>query len=179
MANLTTTCWNQTKFDTKAQHVAILICFIFNIFQIKWFWEVFHELPLAEKKKFLLYLTGSDRIPIQGMKAIKVSVYFCLHISLFLTWLEEKSCENAAMKGKSSFKNLYSNFNLKHVFNVKENVKFGYENIPESCFLKEHLILSATSLISVWFQMNMYVNGRCQWTLFKTNVYPILILIFI
>lgn len=36
------------------------------------FWQVFHELPLEEKKKFLLFLTGSDRIPIQGMKAIKV-----------------------------------------------------------------------------------------------------------
>lgn len=41
-------------------------------FKIRWFWEVFHELPLSEKKKFLLFLTGSDRIPIQGMKAIKV-----------------------------------------------------------------------------------------------------------
>ena len=37
------------------------------------FWQVFHELPLEEKKKFLLFLTGSDRIPILGMKAIKVS----------------------------------------------------------------------------------------------------------
>lgn len=40
---------------------------------MKWFWEVFHDLSEAEKKKFLLYLTGSDRIPIQGMKAIRVS----------------------------------------------------------------------------------------------------------
>lgn len=36
------------------------------------FWRIFHELPLEEKKKFLLFLTGSDRIPIRGMKAIKV-----------------------------------------------------------------------------------------------------------
>lgn len=42
---------------------------------IRWFWEVLHELPLADKKKFLLFLTGSDRIPIQGMKAIKVSIW--------------------------------------------------------------------------------------------------------
>ncbi|XP_030385071.1 probable E3 ubiquitin-protein ligase HERC4 isoform X2 [Scaptodrosophila lebanonensis] len=41
---------------------------------IKWFWEVFHDLTEAEKKKFLLYLTGSDRIPIQGMKAIKLII---------------------------------------------------------------------------------------------------------
>lgn len=39
---------------------------------IRLFWEVFHELPLEEKKNFLLFLTGSDRIPIQGIKAIKV-----------------------------------------------------------------------------------------------------------
>jgi hypothetical protein len=39
---------------------------------IRIFWEVFHELPEEEKRKFLLYLTGSVRIPIQGMKAIKV-----------------------------------------------------------------------------------------------------------
>ncbi|XP_017957265.1 probable E3 ubiquitin-protein ligase HERC4 isoform X1 [Drosophila navojoa] len=41
---------------------------------VKLFWEVFHELPEEEKKKFLLYLTGSDRIPIQGMKAIKIAM---------------------------------------------------------------------------------------------------------
>jgi E3 ubiquitin-protein ligase HERC4 len=39
---------------------------------IRMFWEVFHELPEQEKRKFLLFLTGSVRIPIQGMKAIKV-----------------------------------------------------------------------------------------------------------
>lgn len=41
---------------------------------IRMFWEVFHELPLEDKKNFLLYLTGSDRIPIQGMKAIKIVI---------------------------------------------------------------------------------------------------------
>lgn len=46
---------------------------------VRWFWEVFHELSLEDKKKFLLFLTGSDRIPIMGMKAIKVGdeSYFC------------------------------------------------------------------------------------------------------
>lgn len=38
------------------------------------FWQVFHELSLEEKKKFLLFLTGSDRIPIQGMKAIRITI---------------------------------------------------------------------------------------------------------
>jgi E3 ubiquitin-protein ligase HERC4 len=38
------------------------------------FWDVFHELSNDEKKKFLLFLTGSDRIPIQGMKGIKIFI---------------------------------------------------------------------------------------------------------
>ncbi|XP_074531640.1 putative E3 ubiquitin-protein ligase HERC4 [Halichoeres trimaculatus] len=41
---------------------------------IKLFWEVFHELPLERKKQFLLFLTGSDRIPILGMKSLKLVV---------------------------------------------------------------------------------------------------------
>lgn len=43
---------------------------------IKLFWEVFHEFEIDYKKKFLLFLTGSDRVPVMGMKAIKVSNYF-------------------------------------------------------------------------------------------------------
>ncbi|KAK2171878.1 hypothetical protein NP493_1016g01015 [Ridgeia piscesae] len=38
------------------------------------FWEVFHELSLTQKKKFLFFLTGSDRIPIHGMKALKMFI---------------------------------------------------------------------------------------------------------
>uniref|UniRef100_A0A1B0DQI6 HECT-type E3 ubiquitin transferase n=1 Tax=Phlebotomus papatasi TaxID=29031 RepID=A0A1B0DQI6_PHLPP len=41
---------------------------------VQWFWEVFHELSLNDKKNFLLYLTGSSRVPIQGMKAIKIYI---------------------------------------------------------------------------------------------------------
>uniref|UniRef100_A0A674ITF3 HECT and RLD domain containing E3 ubiquitin protein ligase 4 n=1 Tax=Terrapene triunguis TaxID=2587831 RepID=A0A674ITF3_9SAUR len=41
---------------------------------IKIFWDVFHELPLEKKKQFLLFLTGSDRIPILGMKCLKLVI---------------------------------------------------------------------------------------------------------
>ncbi|XP_063047735.1 probable E3 ubiquitin-protein ligase HERC4 isoform X1 [Engraulis encrasicolus] len=41
---------------------------------IKAFWEVFHELTLEKKKQFLLFLTGSDRIPILGMRSLKLVV---------------------------------------------------------------------------------------------------------
>ncbi|XP_063237913.1 probable E3 ubiquitin-protein ligase HERC4 [Bacillus rossius redtenbacheri] len=38
------------------------------------FWNVFHQLSLEDKKKFLLFLTGSDRVPIQGMKELKIYI---------------------------------------------------------------------------------------------------------
>ncbi|XP_068113476.1 probable E3 ubiquitin-protein ligase HERC4 isoform X2 [Hyperolius riggenbachi] len=41
---------------------------------IKIFWDVFHELSLENKKRFLLFLTGSDRIPILGMKSLKLII---------------------------------------------------------------------------------------------------------
>lgn len=41
---------------------------------IKFFWEVFLDLPLEEKRKFLLFLTGSDRIPITGMGSVKMII---------------------------------------------------------------------------------------------------------
>uniref|UniRef100_A0A3B4Z5D6 HECT and RLD domain containing E3 ubiquitin protein ligase 4 n=1 Tax=Seriola lalandi dorsalis TaxID=1841481 RepID=A0A3B4Z5D6_SERLL len=41
---------------------------------IRLFWEVFHCLPLEKKKQFLLFLTGSDRIPILGMKCLKLVI---------------------------------------------------------------------------------------------------------
>lgn len=41
---------------------------------IRMFWEVFHDLPLEKKKLFLLFLTGSDRIPILGMKSLKLVI---------------------------------------------------------------------------------------------------------
>ncbi|KAE8590850.1 hypothetical protein XENTR_v10018230 [Xenopus tropicalis] len=41
---------------------------------IKMFWEIFHALPLEKKKQFLLFLTGSDRIPILGMKSLKLVI---------------------------------------------------------------------------------------------------------
>ncbi|XP_078383332.1 putative E3 ubiquitin-protein ligase HERC4 isoform X2 [Oculina patagonica] len=41
---------------------------------IKNFWEVFFDFPIDMKKKFLVFLTGSDRVPILGMKSMKVII---------------------------------------------------------------------------------------------------------
>ncbi|XP_031153119.1 E3 ISG15--protein ligase HERC5-like isoform X1 [Sander lucioperca] len=38
------------------------------------FWEVFEKLTAEEKKKFLLFLTGCDRVPFLGMESIKMRV---------------------------------------------------------------------------------------------------------
>lgn len=50
---------------------------------IKLFWEVFHEFDIDQKKKFLLFLTGSDRVPVMGMKAIKVRYIIIIIIMFF------------------------------------------------------------------------------------------------
>ncbi|CAF1039515.1 unnamed protein product [Rotaria sordida] len=53
--------WNefQKKTEYKGEYHA-------NHPVIQWFWQVFHKLVDNEKKKFLLFLTGSDRVPVFG-----------------------------------------------------------------------------------------------------------------
>ncbi|XP_028968234.1 probable E3 ubiquitin-protein ligase HERC4 [Galendromus occidentalis] len=41
---------------------------------IRMFWRVFHQLTQQQKKQFLLFLTGTDRIPILGMGEIKMII---------------------------------------------------------------------------------------------------------
>ena len=41
---------------------------------IKIFWQMFHKMDVATKKKFLIFLTGSDRIPIHGIHSIKIII---------------------------------------------------------------------------------------------------------
>lgn len=56
-----------------------MFIYILSLACYRWFWEIFHELPIEDKKKFLLFLTGSDRVPIHGMKDIKVSNFLNLN----------------------------------------------------------------------------------------------------
>ncbi|XP_048220418.1 probable E3 ubiquitin-protein ligase HERC6 [Perognathus longimembris pacificus] len=39
---------------------------------IRMFWKAFHKLSLAEKKNFLLFLTGNDRLPVKGLYDSKI-----------------------------------------------------------------------------------------------------------
>uniref|UniRef100_A0A8C4Y2T0 HECT domain-containing protein n=2 Tax=Gopherus evgoodei TaxID=1825980 RepID=A0A8C4Y2T0_9SAUR len=41
---------------------------------IKNFWTVFHELPEEKKKNFLAFLTGTDRIPAEGMRHFQFTI---------------------------------------------------------------------------------------------------------
>ncbi|XP_027135920.1 probable E3 ubiquitin-protein ligase HERC6 isoform X1 [Larimichthys crocea] len=38
------------------------------------FWEVFDKMTVEEKKKFLVFLTGCERVPFAGMKSIQMTV---------------------------------------------------------------------------------------------------------
>lgn len=41
---------------------------------IKWFWEIVHALPQEEKKKFLMFTTGSDRSPLRGLSQLAFTI---------------------------------------------------------------------------------------------------------
>ncbi|XP_077157032.1 putative E3 ubiquitin-protein ligase HERC6 [Paroedura picta] len=42
---------------------------------VKMFWQVFHELTLADKKGFLLFVSGTDRVPAMGMDYMKLTIH--------------------------------------------------------------------------------------------------------
>nr|XP_008109241.1 PREDICTED: probable E3 ubiquitin-protein ligase HERC6 [Anolis carolinensis] len=42
---------------------------------IKMFWKVFHELPLTDKKSFLLFVAGTDRVPPMGMNSLRITIH--------------------------------------------------------------------------------------------------------
>jgi len=41
---------------------------------IKFFWEIVHDMKEEDKKKFLEFCTGSDRVPIAGLSTIKFTI---------------------------------------------------------------------------------------------------------
>lgn len=41
---------------------------------IKMFWELIHEMSEKDKKKFLAFATGSDRVPISGLGDVKLTI---------------------------------------------------------------------------------------------------------
>lgn len=38
---------------------------------VKWFWEILHSFETENKKKFLLFATGSDRAPLRGLSDLR------------------------------------------------------------------------------------------------------------
>jgi ubiquitin-protein ligase E3 A len=41
---------------------------------VKWFWEIFWEMPKEDKLKFLQFTTGTDRAPIGGLSKVKIII---------------------------------------------------------------------------------------------------------
>ena len=41
---------------------------------VKWFWEILHSFDNDNKKKFLLFSTGSDRSPLRGLSDLRFIV---------------------------------------------------------------------------------------------------------
>jgi ubiquitin-protein ligase E3 A len=44
-------------------------CFIF-----RWFWDVVHNFSMEQKKRLLMFITGSDRVPIGGLAKLKLVI---------------------------------------------------------------------------------------------------------
>merc|ERR1711974_4160 len=38
------------------------------------FWKHFHSLELEEKRHFLAFVTGSDRVPIRGLETLRITI---------------------------------------------------------------------------------------------------------
>ncbi|XP_039277120.1 probable E3 ubiquitin-protein ligase HERC4 isoform X2 [Nilaparvata lugens] len=64
-------CYDWDEFESSASYKG---GYTSSDATIRLFWEVFHEMSQEDKRKFLLFLTGSDRVPIQGMKGIKIFI---------------------------------------------------------------------------------------------------------
>lgn len=41
---------------------------------MKWFWEIVHDFDDEQKKKFLRFVTGSDRSPLRGMSQLAFTI---------------------------------------------------------------------------------------------------------
>ncbi|KAM6220950.1 E3 ISG15--protein ligase HERC5 [Rhynchocyon petersi] len=65
------------------------------------FWEALHKLTLEEKKKFLVFLTGSDRLPIKGLRNMKITFY-CPEIFNENTPMRAQTCFSTLILPKYS-----------------------------------------------------------------------------
>ncbi|CAB4005468.1 ubiquitin- ligase E3A-like [Paramuricea clavata] len=41
---------------------------------IRWFWDIVHKFSIEQKKRLLMFITGSDRVPIGGLAKLKLVV---------------------------------------------------------------------------------------------------------
>jgi ubiquitin-protein ligase E3 A len=41
---------------------------------VRWLWEVVHSMDIDNQRRFLKYVTGSDRVPIKGLSSLKMVI---------------------------------------------------------------------------------------------------------
>ena len=70
-------CWNEA-FQNFCKYFKVKFCFQEGYDKehptIVNFWSVFHSLKDEDKKKFLKFLTGADRVPILGLKSLNIVI---------------------------------------------------------------------------------------------------------
>eukprot|EP00767_Chilomastix_cuspidata_P001490 gnl/Chilomastix_cuspidata/1602.p1 GENE.gnl/Chilomastix_cuspidata/1602~~gnl/Chilomastix_cuspidata/1602.p1 ORF type:complete len:750 (+),score=365.31 gnl/Chilomastix_cuspidata/1602:62-2311(+) len=42
---------------------------------VRWFWEVVQDLPKSKQRKLLQFVTGSDRLPVEGMESLRFKIH--------------------------------------------------------------------------------------------------------
>lgn len=45
--------------------------FIFQCFQIQWFWKALRSFDQEDRAKFLQFVTGTSKVPLQGFSALE------------------------------------------------------------------------------------------------------------
>lgn len=41
---------------------------------VRWFWNVVHSLSVDDKRRFLRFVTGTDRVPIRGLRDVRLVI---------------------------------------------------------------------------------------------------------
>ena len=45
-----------------------------HVLIFRWFWDVVHQFSIEQKKQLLMFITGSDRVPIGGLATLKLVI---------------------------------------------------------------------------------------------------------
>lgn len=67
-------CGSTLMDFSELQKIATYDGFVESSVFIQNFWSILHDLSDEEKKKFLFFTTGSDRIPVGGLSRLRLVI---------------------------------------------------------------------------------------------------------